>query len=227
MINQKKYAVIVAGGKGTRMGGTIPKQFLPLLGLPVLCHSIMAFAHSLREVKIILVAPPDQIDSARTILKSYTGQLNITIVGGGETRFHSVQNGLKEVDGDGIVFIHDAVRPLVSNELIARCLEGAILHGSAIPAIPAIDSMRLINPDGSSQPIDRNNLRIIQTPQTFRSDVILPAFKQDYDPAFTDEATVVEKYGAVVFLVEGDKNNIKITTPGDMIIADTLLKTSD
>lgn len=227
MTNQKKYAVIVAGGKGTRMGGSIPKQFLPLLGLPVLCHSIMAFAHALRDVKIILVAPEDQMDSARTILKSYTGKLNITIVAGGETRFHSVRNGLKEVDGDGIVFIHDAVRPLVSYELIERCLEGAIQHGSAIPAIPAVDSMRFVSADGSSKPIDRNHIRIIQTPQTFRSDVILPAFNQDYDPSFTDEATVAEKYGIEVFLVEGDKNNIKITTPGDMIIADTLLKTSD
>ncbi len=227
MTNKNKYAVIVAGGKGTRMGGSIPKQFLPLLGLPVLCHSIMAFAHALRDVKIILVAPEDQMDSARTILKSYTGQLNITIVAGGETRFHSVKNGLKEIDGEGIVFIHDAVRPLVSHELIARCLEGAILHGSAIPAVPAVDSMRLVNSDGSSMPIDRNNIRIIQTPQTFRSNVILPAFEQAYDPSFTDEATVAEKYGTSVFLVEGDKNNIKITTPGDMIIADTLLKTSD
>lgn len=223
----KKYAVIVAGGKGTRMGGSIPKQFLPLLGLPVLCHSIMAFAHALKDVEIILVAPPDLMDSARTILKSYTGQVNITIVGGGATRFHSVQNGLKNVTEDGIVFIHDAVRPLVSHELISRCLEGAILRGSAIPAIPAVDSMRLLNSDGSSKAIDRNTIRIIQTPQTFQTNVIIPAFTQEYDPSFTDEATVVEALGSKIYLVEGDKNNIKITTPGDMIIADTLLKTSD
>jgi len=220
----KKYAVIVAGGKGTRMGSNIPKQFLPLLSMPVLCHSILAFAHTIRDIRIILVAPHDQLDSARTILKSYIGQLNISIVGGGDTRFQSVQNGLKLVNDDGIVFIHDAVRPLVSEALIERCYEQALAHGSAIPVIPVTDSMRILEADGSSRSVNREHIRVVQTPQTFMTNVILPAFKRPFDPSFTDEATVVEAAGHAVHLVEGDRDNIKITTPGDMVIADTLLK---
>lgn len=227
MSDFKKYAVIVAGGKGTRMGSSIPKQFLPLLSLPVLCHSVLAFSHTIRDIKIILVAPEDQMDSARTILKSYTGQVDLTIVAGGETRFHSVQNGLKHIKEDGIVFIHDAVRPLISGELIARCFEHTMLHGSAIPSIPVADSMRIIGDDGISHAVNRDKVRIIQTPQTFLTSIIVPAFNREYDPSFTDEATVAEAAGATVHLVEGDKDNIKITTPGDMIIADTLLKASE
>jgi 2-C-methyl-D-erythritol 4-phosphate cytidylyltransferase len=227
MSDFKKYAVIVAGGKGTRMGSSIPKQFLPLLSLPVLCHSVLAFAHTIRDIKIILVAPEDQMDSARTILKSYTGQVDLTIVAGGETRFHSVQNGLKHIKEEGIVFIHDAVRPLISGELIARCFEHTMLHGSAIPSIPVSDSMRIIDDNGISHSVNRDKVRIIQTPQTFLTSIIVPAFNIPYDPAFTDEATVAEASGVTVHLVEGDKDNIKITTPGDMIIADTLLKASE
>ncbi len=221
-----KYAIIVAGGKGTRMGGNIPKQFLPLLSMPVLCHSILAFLHTIPGINIILVAPDGQLDSAQTILKSYLGQQHIAIVAGGETRFHSVQNGLKMIDNDGIVFIHDAVRPLVSQELIYRCYKGALAHGSAIPVLPVNDSMRIIDENGDSRPVSRDRIRIVQTPQTFMTDIILPAFDRAYTPEFTDEATVVEASGAKVYLVEGDKDNIKITDPGDMIIADTLLKAS-
>ncbi len=227
MSDFKKYAVIVAGGKGTRMGSSIPKQFLPLLSLPVLCHSVLAFAHTIRDIKIILVAPEDQMDSARTILKSYTGQVDLTIVAGGETRFHSVQNGLKHIKEEGIVFIHDAVRPLISGELIARCFEHTMLHGSAIPSIPVSDSMRIIDENGISHAVNRDKVRIIQTPQTFLTSIIVPAFNIPFDPSFTDEATVAEASGVTVHLVEGDKDNIKITTPGDMIIADTLLKASE
>jgi 2-C-methyl-D-erythritol 4-phosphate cytidylyltransferase len=226
MTDIKKYAVIVAGGKGTRMGGNIPKQFLPLMGLPVLCHSLQAFAHAFRDIKLILVVPPDQLDSAHTILKSYIGLLNITTVAGGETRFHSVQNGLKKVKNDGVVFIHDAVRPLISESLIYRCYEGALVNGNAIPVIPVVDSMRQIGDGGISTPVNRDQLRIVQTPQTFLTREILMAFNRPYDPAFTDEATVAEASGIKVHLVAGDKENIKITNPGDMIIADTLLKAS-
>jgi 2-C-methyl-D-erythritol 4-phosphate cytidylyltransferase len=221
-----KYAIIVAGGKGTRMGGNIPKQFLPLLSLPVLCHSILAFIHTIPGIKIILVAPAGQLNSAQTILKSYLGQYNLQIVAGGETRFHSVQNGLKAINDDGIVFIHDAVRPLVSQDLIDRCFDCALREGSAIPAIKATDSMRIVNDNGESTPLDRERIRVIQTPQTFMTKIVLPAFKQDFRPEFTDEASVVEAYGTKICLVEGDKDNIKITDPTDMIIADTLLKSS-
>lgn len=224
MADIRKYAVIVAGGKGVRMGGRVPKQFLPLLNMPLLCHSVLAFAHAIPGIHIILVAPTDQLDSTQTILKSYVGQLDITIVAGGETRFHSVQNGLKMIDGKGIVFIHDAVRPLVSDKLIYRCYEHALTHGSAIPSIPVIESLRIMDEDGTAHALDRDKVRIMQTPQTFLTDIILPAFNQPYSPSFTDEASVAEAAGAKIHLVEGDKDNIKITTPGDMIIADTLIK---
>ena len=222
----KKYAIIVAGGQGTRMGTSIPKQFLPLMGMPVLCHSILAFAHAFSDIRIILVVPADQVNGVHTIIKSYIGTQNITFATGGETRFHSVQNGLKTIKDDGIVFVHDGVRPLVSRRLIYRCYEHALDHGSAIPCIPVVDSMRLINEDGTSDPVDRNGLRIIQTPQTFQTGIILPAFNTPYHPAFTDEATVVEASGYNVHLVDGERDNLKITNPGDMIIAETLLKSS-
>lgn len=224
MADIRKYAVIVAGGKGVRMGGSVPKQFLPLLNMPLLCHSVLAFTHAVPGIRIILVAPADQLDSTQTILKSYVGQLDVTIVAGGETRFHSVQNGLKMIDEKGIVFIHDAVRPLVSDKLIRRCYEQALTYGSAIPAIPVTESLRLIEEDGTARSLDREKVRIVQTPQTFLTGIILPAFNQPWSPAFTDEATVAEAAGAKIHLIEGDKDNIKITTPGDMIIADTLIK---
>ncbi|GAA4467174.1 2-C-methyl-D-erythritol 4-phosphate cytidylyltransferase [Nemorincola caseinilytica] len=222
----KKYAIIVAGGKGVRMASSIPKQFMPLMGIPVLCHSVLAFSHAFPDIRIILVTPADQVNGVHTILKSYIGDRQVTCVAGGETRFHSVQSGLKAIKNDGVVFVHDGVRPLVSQELIYRCYESALDHGSAIPVMPVTDSMRLVDEDGDSHPVNRDNLRIVQTPQTFMSHLILPAFDRPYDPAFTDEATVVEAHGHRVRLVAGDRDNIKITTPGDMVIAETLLKTS-
>lgn len=224
MADIRKYAIIVAGGKGIRMGGSVPKQFLPLLNMPLLCHSVLAFAHALPGIHITLVAPADQLDSTQTILKSYVGQLDVNIVAGGETRFHSVQNGLSTIKEHGVVFIHDAVRPLVSDKLIYRCYEHALGFGNAIPAIPVTESMRLIDQDGYAKAVDREKIRIMQTPQTFMTDVIIPAFEQPYNPLFTDEASVAEMAGAKIHLVDGDKDNIKITTPGDMVIADTLIK---
>lgn len=226
MSNTKKYAIIVAGGMGTRMNSSIPKQFLPLMGFPVLCHPIQAFTHAFKDIELILVVPPNQIDGARTILKSYMSQVKIATVAGGDTRFHSVKNGLAHVNDDGIVFIHDGVRPLVSRELIYRCFDAAASHGSAIPVIPVSDSIRSLNDNNNSSPVNRDQLRIVQTPQTFRTNVILPAFRRDFDPAFTDEATVVEAAGIKVHLVQGEAENIKITNPTDMIIAETLLKAS-
>ncbi len=223
MIGIQKYAVIVAGGKGTRMGAIVPKQFLPLHGKPLLCHPIQAFADALPGIHIVLVLPPDQLGSARTVLRSYIGNINVTIVAGGETRYHSVQNGLKEVNDDGIVFVHDGARPLISTELIRRCYVRATENGSAIPAVPVTESVRM-DENGISTPVNREQLRIIQTPQTFRTEIILPAFEQEYDPSFTDEATVVEAFGTKVYLVEGMRDNIKVTNPIDMIIAEALMK---
>jgi 2-C-methyl-D-erythritol 4-phosphate cytidylyltransferase len=222
----RKYAIIVAGGKGLRMNAAIPKQFLPLLGLPVVCHAIQAFAYAIRGINIILVVPSDQLDSARTIMKSYLGNIDVTTVAGGETRYESVQNGLKMVKDDGVVFVHDGVRPLVNAALIERCYIQAQDKGSAIPVIPVNDSIRIMDEEGASSPVDRSKLRIVQTPQTFRTEIIIPAFTQSYNPSFTDEATVVEAFGTKVYLVEGDRDNIKLTTQGDMFIAESLLKVS-
>ncbi len=218
-----KYAIIVAGGKGLRMGNAMPKQFLPLSGKPVLYYAVKAFIDAFEDIKLILVLPNDQLSYAQMVLKEFTPRLDVTIVAGGETRFHSVQNGLQLVHGNSIVFIHDGVRPLVSVDLVRRCYWQAVELGSAIPAIRVTDSMRIIE-DDDSRPLDREYMRIIQTPQTFRSDIVLPAFEQEYQQAFTDEATVVENTGTTVYLAEGERSNIKLTTVEDMLIAEALLK---
>lgn len=223
MIDNKKYAVIVAGGKGARMGAPIPKQFLPFLGKPLLCYAIEAFARAIPGIRLILVLPPDQLKSAEIVLKSYIGGIDVTVVEGGDTRYHSVQNGLKMVKNDGVVFVHDGARPLISHDLIHRCYQQAHTKGSAIPAIPLSDSVRMIE-NGCSRAIDREMLRIIQTPQTFRTELILPAFEQEYHPSFTDEATVVEANGTEIHLIDGIRDNIKITIPEDLTIAEVLLK---
>ncbi|MGN6566679.1 MAG: 2-C-methyl-D-erythritol 4-phosphate cytidylyltransferase [Flavipsychrobacter sp.] len=219
----EKYAVLVAGGKGLRMGTALPKQFLPLQGKPVLYHTIHAFKTAFPDIHLILVLPQDQISYTQMVLQAFPERLDITVVGGGETRFHSVQNGLKAVGENSIVFVHDGVRPLVSVDLIQRCYYQAIEKGSAIPAVQVTDSMRIVE-DDDSRPVDREYMRIIQTPQTFRSNIIVPAFQQTYQSSFTDEATVVESFGTNIYLIEGERSNIKVTTPEDMIIAEALLK---
>ena len=225
MTDIKKYAVVVAGGRGLRMGSAVPKQFLPLLGKPLLCYAIQAFAATIKGVEIILVLPTDQLNSAKTVLKSYLGNIHVTTVAGGATRYESVQNGLKKVSDDGVVFIHDGVRPLLSPDLIQRCYHQAIEKGSAIPVVPVTESIRILE-NGNSKSINREQLRIIQTPQTFLTNIILPAFAQAFDPSFTDEANVVEAFGTPVHLIDGAMENIKVTTPEDMLIAETLLKAS-
>ncbi len=223
MNNNNIYAVIVAGGQGTRMGTAMPKQFLELEGKPVLHHTLQAFIDALPGVHLILVLPAHQVSYAQMVLQTFPARIDLTIVTGGETRFHSVKNGLQGIPEDGIILVHDGVRPLVTPALIQRCYRQAVEKGSAIPAIPVTDSMRLINDEGS-EPVDRSQLRIIQTPQTFRASVLLPAFDQPYSEGFTDEATVVEAYGDEVFLTEGERSNLKITTPEDMMIAAALLR---
>lgn len=223
MNNNNIYAVIVAGGQGTRMGTAMPKQFLELEGKPVLHHTLQAFIDALPGVHLILVLPAHQVSYAQMVLQTFPARIDLTIVTGGETRFHSVKNGLQGIPEDGIILVHDGVRPLVTPTLIQRCYRQAVEKGSAIPAIPVTDSMRLINDEGS-EPVDRSQLRIIQTPQTFRASVLLPAFDQPYSEGFTDEATVVEAYGDEVFLTEGERSNLKITTPEDMVIAAALLR---
>jgi 2-C-methyl-D-erythritol 4-phosphate cytidylyltransferase len=219
----KKFAVIVAGGTGTRMGGILPKQFQLLKGRPLLWYSLKAFLSAYVDLQIILVLPPDFLDLGQEIIDAYFDKDRIRITAGGDTRFQSVKNGLALALDDSIIFVHDGVRCLVSNDLIHRCYEKAVETGSAIPAIPSRDSVRLIRDEGNDA-VDRNNVMMIQTPQTFHSKILLPAYQIDYKDKFTDEAGVVEAYGLNVSLVEGEENNIKITRPIDLMIAEKILE---
>lgn len=223
---QKPYAVIVAGGQGSRMGTAIPKQFLDLAGKPVLHHTIAAFITALPQVSIILVLPEHQISYAQMVLQSFPDRIDLTIVAGGPTRFHSVQNGLKDIPEDAVILVQDGVRPLASPDLISRCYRQALEMGSAIPAIAVADSMRTVK-GTESEPVDRAGLRIIQTPQTFQASVLLQAYQQAYREAFTDEATVVEAWGQKIHLIEGERSNIKITTPEDLLIAEALIRAKE
>lgn len=219
-----KYAVIVAGGSGTRMGNSTPKQFLFLHDRPVLYYTLKIFLEAFEDLQIILVLPEDYTDMGREIIDAFFDYSRIQIANGGETRFHSVKNGLKLVEKDSIVFVHDAVRCLVSTDLIHRCYENALETGSAVPAVRAKDSVRLLNEEeNDNEVLDRSKVVLIQTPQTFHSRILLPAFEIDYKERFTDEATVVEAFGLKISLVEGEENNIKITRPTDLLIAEALL----
>ncbi len=218
-----KYAVIVAGGNGSRMNSSIPKQFLLLKNKPVLYYTLNAFLQSYADMKIILVLPEEYIATGQEIIDAYFDYDRIKITVGGRTRFHSVQNGLKLVEEESIVLVHDAVRCLVSTELIYRCYEAALEFGAAIPAIASRDSVRLITEEGN-EAVERRNVRLIQTPQAFLSTILIPAYNIDYKDKFTDEATVVEAFGMKVKLVEGDEKNIKITQPADLVLAEMLLE---
>jgi 2-C-methyl-D-erythritol 4-phosphate cytidylyltransferase len=219
----KKFAVIVAGGTGKRMGNIIPKQFLLLKGKAILWYTLDTFLRAYNDLQIILVLPEQHIQKGNAIAATFKEYDRIEIVVGGDTRFHSVQCGLKNVKENSVVFVHDAVRCLVSVPLIHRCYKDALEKGNAIPAVAATDSIRILNGEGNHV-ADRTQVRIIQTPQTFLSDIILPAFQQEYTDAFTDEATVVEAAGEEIFLTEGEYDNIKITRPVDMMIAERILE---
>ena len=221
----KKYAVIVAGGSGKRMGSAVPKQFLMLHGKPVLYYTIKTFLEAYDDLYLILVLPEEYTDLGREIIDAYFDYRRIQITSGGETRFHSVQNGLRLVQGDAIIFVHDAVRCLLSADLIHRCYEHALQMGSAVPVTIAKDSVRLLNEElNDNEVLDRNKVVLVQTPQTFHSRILLPAFEIDFKERFTDEATVVEAYGLKISLLEGEENNIKITRPLDLVIAEKLLE---
>ena len=219
----KKYAVIVAGGSGLRMGTVVPKQFLELDGKPVLWYTLTAFLKAFNDLEIILVVPEAHVEKGLEIIRSTFEPDRIGITVGGETRFHSVKKGLDHIQQHSIVFVHDGVRCLITPELIRTCYDTAIEKGNAIPAVTAVDTIRLETINGNQQ-VDRNKVRIIQTPQTFYSDIIKAAFEQDYLESFTDEASVVEKLGVKIHLVEGDSSNIKITRPIDILIAEKILE---
>jgi 2-C-methyl-D-erythritol 4-phosphate cytidylyltransferase len=218
----KLYVVIVAGGTGKRMGAEIPKQFLELGGRPLLMHTIERFKTFDRSIEIITVLPENQIRHWVELQKKYSFCVPQTMVKGGSARFYSVQNGLEFVDSPGLVAIHDGVRPFVSTDTIKRCFDTASRLGNAIPVIPLSDTLRLIS-DDESAPLDRLHVRLVQTPQVFSSELIKNAYMQDYLPEFTDDALVVEKTGVRINLVEGNRENIKITNPEDLLISNAFL----
>lgn len=212
------YAVIVAGGSGTRMGADKPKQFLELQGRPLIAHSVQAFFDAFADTIPIIVLPEAWLEEGKAILGAIFPDRTIRYATGGETRFHSVQRGLEQIAGEGIVFVHDAVRCIVSVSLIRRCYTAALETGSAIPAVPVRDSLRVLTSTGN-QPINRELVRAVQTPQTFLVSKLREAYAQPYRPAFTDEATVAEAAGQQISLVEGEESNIKITYPVDLLVA--------
>ena len=217
-----KYAVIVAGGNGSRMKSTVPKQFLLLNNKPVLYYTLDTFLKAYHDLKVILVLPEEYVATGQEIIDAWFDYKRIRITVGGRTRFHSVQNGLQLIEEESIVFVHDAVRCLLTPALIHRCYEAALEFGATVPVIDCKDSVRMISSAGNES-LERRNIKLVQTPQAFLSTILLPAFNIDYKDKFTDEASVVETFGMKVQLVEGEENNIKITTPIDMLLAEYLL----
>lgn len=220
------YAIIVAGGKGERMGQHIPKQFLQLTGRPILMHTIEKFHNTFPELKIILALPENQFDYWEELCYKYGfTKIPHQIVAGGKTRFDSVKNALKLITENGIVAIHDGVRPLVSATTIINCIKQAAQSGIAIPVVDVVDSLRFVSKqDNTNKAVARNCYKSVQTPQCFTTEIILKAYQQDFDESFTDDASVVEKLGFQINLVEGNTENIKITSPIDIALAEVLMK---
>ena len=232
------YAIILAGGKGLRMGGDVPKQFLPVGGLPILMHTIRRFREYSSSLNIILVLPREQHDYWRELCQTYGFQESYAVAEGGATRFHSIQNGLQLVpdDAEGVISVHDGVRPFVSVDVIARCYETARREGTAVPVVPVVETIRqLINhPDATkgrelkrdetSVTVPRDDYRLVQTPQAFDIQLHKRAYRQPFCEAFTDDASVVEAMGHSITLVEGNRENIKITTPFDIVVGEALVR---
>ncbi|MDZ7608493.1 MAG: 2-C-methyl-D-erythritol 4-phosphate cytidylyltransferase [Cyclobacteriaceae bacterium] len=221
----KRYAIIVAGGSGSRMRSDTPKQFMLLGDKPILMHTIQAFADFSEELKIILVLPKDSMDTWSSLCKKYDFKKNIIMVDGGESRYHSVKNGLSSIDDlDGYVAIHDGVRPLVSTRIIGDSFSFAEIHGAAIASTILKESLRRMDVDRTYS-VNRSEYRLIQTPQTFNVKLIKESYENvEFHPDLTDDASVVERNGHMVHLFDGDFTNIKITTPEDLHFAQAILK---
>ena len=218
-----KVVIIVAGGKGERMKAVVPKQFLEIKGRPILMYTLEVFHNFDPEIQIVLVLPADQIDVWKSLCKKHAFTLTHTIECGGSTRFHSVKNGLTAVSIPSLVAVHDGVRPLVSVETINACFDAASEYGTAVPVIDAIDSIRKITENGSVS-ANRSEYKFVQTPQVFDGELLIKAYRQDFSECFTDDASVVEAMGAKMHLVAGNRENIKITTEMDLILANQLMK---
>lgn len=216
------YAIIVAGGTGNRMNSAVPKQFMLLNNKPVLMHSIEKFHQFDSAIKILVVLPETQIDEWKKLCLKHKFEIEHQLVAGGTERFYSVKNGLDAITNDGIVFIHDGVRPLVSMETIRLCLNATLEFGNAVPVLPVVESLRQVK-FGHSKMVDRKHFVAIQTPQVFMIDEIKAAYAHGYDPSYTDDTSVLERTGTIIHLVEGNRENIKITHPIDLKVAEALL----
>lgn len=219
----KEYALIVAGGKGTRINSKLPKQFIGLNGKPILLHTLEAFFEYSRDITVVLVLPENEFGIWESICQEYNVTYPLVLQKGGETRFQSVKNGLDKMEGEGLVAIHDGVRPLVSADLIGASFRLAAVHGSAVAAVRLKESIRETDQD-TTKAVDRSRYRLIQTPQTFHLSLIKKAYQQKEDPSLTDDASVAERAGHKISLFEGSYENIKVTTPEDLVIAEALLK---
>ena len=219
----KKTAIIVAGGTGQRMGTALPKQFLAIEGKSILLHTVSQFVAAFWDINFVIVLPTEFIQEGQNLIATSEFTQQVQFAAGGDTRFQSVKNGLAQVDPDAIVFVHDAVRCLLTPALIQNCYQQAVEKGSAIPAVRSTDTIRIVE-GAKHQLVDRENVMMVQTPQTFKAALLIKAFEQAYQPAFTDEANVLEASGTEVFLIEGEYENIKITRPLDLAIATYILE---
>lgn len=221
-MQSQEYAIIVAGGRGTRIKSALPKQFLELNGLPILMHTINAFYRYSKNIVVILVLPEDDFGTWKSLCTKHNFTSKLTLQKGGDTRFQSVKNGLEKIEGDGLVAIHDGVRPLVSEDIIGASYRLAAVHKTAVAAVRLKESIRITDQD-STRSADRSTFRLIQTPQTFDVALIKKAYRIKDDPSLTDDASVAERAGNTISLFEGSYENIKITTPEDLVIAKALL----
>jgi 2-C-methyl-D-erythritol 4-phosphate cytidylyltransferase len=219
----KEYAIIVAGGKGTRIKSSVPKQYLELQGLPILMHTLNAFYSYSREITVILVLPKDDIARWTELCERYKFEKPYVLQHGGETRFQSVRNGLQKISGDGLVAIHDGVRPLISSDIIGASFRLAAVHQSAVASVRLKESLRMTDQD-KTKAVDRSKFRLIQTPQTFVVSLIRNAYEIREEESLTDDASVAELAGHSISLFEGSYDNIKITTSEDLIIAEALMR---
>lgn len=221
-MHSKKYALIVAGGKGTRIPGNIPKQFLEISGLPVVMHTLNAFFEYSDSITVILVLPQDDLAGWNDLCRKYQYHKPVLIQAGGNTRFQSVKNGLSLIDGVGLVAIHDGVRPLIDPAIIGKSFDLAEKNSCAVAAMPLKESIRVIEQD-KTKALNRQHYRLIQTPQTFKVDLIKEAYDTVDDPSLTDDASVAERSGHTITLFDGSYENIKITTPEDLVVAEALM----
>lgn len=222
-MSKAEYALVVAGGKGTRIKSSLPKQFIELSGKPVLFHTLQAFHRYNPSLKIVLVLPADDFNTWETLVSQHQFSVPVVLQAGGETRFQSVKRGLEKIEGPGLVAIHDGVRPLVSEDIIGASFRLAAVHGTAVAAVRLKESIRITDQD-TTRAADRSKFRLIQTPQTFDLELIKKAYEQKEDPNFTDDASVAERAGHGISLFEGSYENIKITTPEDLVVAEALLR---